>query len=263
MLRKHKNALFELIGRESFATDIFTLRENAYEAMIMLNETPHRFILANHPHSFDKFIVRHTRFEPGYPDTKWYGPKGSVESVYESAITSVLSLDQVPLPAAYSLGDYRHVYDIGLFGEIDFACQRFGTWLAYDVVKHIEAHIIPDLWDSLSPFGNASSWSPQDEYEPFTTEQKTYVRQSVQNFRVLLIQNYSPNSDQLKAINEKLDYLTAAIDRLNRFDWFGLAINTAMSITTALSLDTTRGQQLLVLLKQAFGSVMRYLGSGG
>jgi len=263
MLTKYKNVLFELIRRENFAPDMLSYRENSYEAMVVLNETPHRFILANYPQSFDHFIVRHTRFAPGIPYTKWTGPNGDVESPMEMALDSIHSLDQIQRPIAYNFGEYRPMYRMEDYGDINFVSERFVTWLAYDVVKHIEAHTVPDLWEQLSAFGDFSNWSEQNEYQPFTTEQKVFVKQYVQNFRVLLIHNYSPSDERLTAINEKLDYLTAAVDRLNRFDWKGTLINIAIDICTALSLDTTQRQQVFVLLQQALGSVMKFLGSGG
>ena len=59
-------------------------------------------------------------------------------------------------------------------------------------------------------------------------------------------------------ISQKLDYLTEAIDRLNKFDWRAVAFSTIMTISATLSLDTEKGSLLIELFKQIFVKI-RYL----
>jgi len=52
-----------------------------------------------------------------------------------------------------------------------------------------------------------------------------------------------------------LEYLKKAVDRLNKFDWRGLAISVVVGIGINLSVDTNSGKLLLDLLRQAFNTV--------
>jgi len=56
----------------------------------------------------------------------------------------------------------------------------------------------------------------------------------------------------MESIDDRLDYLTQAVDRLNKFDWKSLLISTIISISVALSFDTEKGKQLFNLFKQVF-----------
>jgi hypothetical protein len=68
----------------------------------------------------------------------------------------------------------------------------------------------------------------------------------------LIKQDFNPNQEQFKVINDRLEYLTNALDKHNKFDWKGIAIQTVISIGIALSLSPEKGQQLLMLFKHVF-----------
>jgi len=78
-------------------------------------------------------------------------------------------------------------------------------------------------------------------------------------FRLLVVENYHPDTEQLILISERLKYLEAAVDRLNSFDWKGVTISTLLSIAITLSLDTERGRQLYILFKQALSDLLHLL----
>ncbi len=76
---------------------------------------------------------------------------------------------------------------------------------------------------------------------------------------LLVVKTFTPGEEELQVINERLDYLTRAVDRLNRFDWRGVAISTVLSIGTALTLDTEKGRILWGLFQQAMATVVHLL----
>jgi hypothetical protein len=65
-------------------------------------------------------------------------------------------------------------------------------------------------------------------------------------------QNYKTTKEQRDYVEERLEYLSNAVDRLNRFDWKSLAISTVVGIGINLAVDTQTGPMLMRLLEQAF-----------
>ncbi len=99
----------------------------------------------------------------------------------------------------------------------------------------------------------------KEDLETFTDNEKKQIQDSLSKFQQLIQEEMSPMKGQLDNIQEKLDYLNAAVDRLNRFDWKGVALSTIIGIATNLSVDTNSGKQVFDLFQQAFSSVIRLL----
>jgi len=144
--------------------------------------------------------------------------------------------------------------------------QAFREWLRLDVQRYLQEKEIPDLWTQMgahnSYWFDSTIWplrNSNQEDEAFTEDEKRDVRQSIRRFRVLIIEQFKPSHKQSEFIDEKLDYLTKAVDRLNRFDWRCVALATIITIGANLTVDTTKGQALLELFKQAFGSARHFL----
>jgi hypothetical protein len=53
-------------------------------------------------------------------------------------------------------------------------------------------------------------------------------------------------------VEDRFAYLSEALDRLSRFDWWALLVYTMITIFIALALDTDRGDRLLELLRKLF-----------
>jgi hypothetical protein len=66
----------------------------------------------------------------------------------------------------------------------------------------------------------------------------------------------------LEFINERLEYLSQAVDRLNKFDWKAQALSTLISIAVNLSVDTEGGKKLFQLFSQALEFIVKHLRSG-
>lgn len=146
--------------------------------------------------------------------------------------------------------------------DIHWVYTQFTAWLTNHVKLYIEEMTLPDLWQQIEQQKQLVSADPLTDYEtsPFTEPEKQEVRASIGQFRVLILESFSPTQEQLEVIDQKLDYLMAAVDRpINRFDWKSIAVSTVIGIVTALSLDTERGRQLFELFKQAFSGVLHLL----
>ncbi|MFL6283564.1 MAG: hypothetical protein ACJ74Q_10535 [Pyrinomonadaceae bacterium] len=188
--------------------------------LIRIKDTPIKFIILDVSDSFYHCRFRHTQFKPGFPLTWWSARK-----------------------------------------SIDEAIVTFSDWLKQVASNYVEERVLPDYWSQIETYKSFASGAevPTGEGEKFTEEEKEAVRNSVQRFRALITEHFDPTPEQAAFIDERLDYLARATDRLNRFDWQGLAMSVVVSIAVNLSVDTERGRVLFNLFKQAFQSTMKML----
>ena len=78
---------------------------------------------------------------------------------------------------------------------------------------------------------------------------------SINELKGLIINKFELLEEQQKIVNDRLDYLAEASGRLNKFDWKGTLVNTIMSMSIALSLDTEKGKILLKLFQRIFQNI--------
>ena len=134
--------------------------------------------------------------------------------------------------------------------------ETFKSWLKSQVQRSIEEALVPDLWSQLQQNDQLADTAGATY---FSIEEKTQLKLSVEEFRLLIVKTFTPSTDEMKVVNERLDYLKEAVDRLNRFDWRSVAMSTLVSISIALSLDTEKGRMLFGLFQQAFSTVVHLL----
>lgn len=231
MLKEYKNALLEAISKSGLDPSWFQSTEvkppfwERLRAKSIGVSTPPVFIIevANSPvrfyikHSianFDLFHYKSTGFSPTLSKKKWSEEPKFIEDIL----------------------------------------KIFDTWLKREAKSYIEEKQLPDLWAQLDIYKSfiTNSTIPVENAPKFTEEEKENLRRSVHEFRRQVIENFQPSPDQMESINSQLDYLASAVDRLNRFDWRGLAISTLIGIALNLSVDTERGRLLFRLFQQAF-----------
>lgn len=200
--------------------------------VISVRETPLRFVIRQNNEEVGKIRdwsnleileCMYTQFLPGFPETDW-------------------------LPESY-------------YGNIEFVAKTLKSWLEDDVFACIEYNKIPDYWEhlrSLQPFAESIPFSVSD-LEMFTEEEKEQIRTSLKEFRRLMERQLGDVAGNLDEIQVKLDYLMKAVDRLNRFDWKGVATSTIIGIATNLSVDVNTGKQIVALFQQALNKVIYLL----
>ena len=119
----------------------------------------------------------------------------------------------------------------------------------------------PDLW-AVSQQENEVFGIPTfdlSETPDYSSKDKDILRIAVAAFRSRLIESFHPEKDQLDQIDQRLNYLTKSIDRLNKIDWKSLLLSTVIGIATSLSLDTERGRLLFEIARQVFSNAMHLL----
>lgn len=117
-----------------------------------------------------------------------------------------------------------------------------------------------DIWEKIissKEFFQSSVFQFNDISE-FSIKEKNLVKGKLTELKKLLIERYADNNSQEDLINQKLEYIIIAIERLNKFDWKSIVISTIIGIITALSLDVEKGKELFKFFENIFKD-MAYL----
>lgn len=223
MLKKHKNGFINLIKKNRLDPRSFAVDEpepKTFELHFL--NSPLRFLVVSAEDNYVNFEYDFIELGPSFSNICNYpGSTYTIEEIYEI----------------------------------------FEAWLQNHVKEYIDELLLPDLWEQLEDQKPLISDEMLDEEEtsPFTDDQKVQLKMSIDEFRQLIKEKFEPTEEKLNIINNRLDYLTDSIDRLNRIDWRGLAISTVMSISVALALGTEEGKVLFELFKQVFTKVILQL----
>lgn len=189
--------------------------------IIRVRNTPLKFTVRPSDTDFDYYGYRLTQFKPGYPE--------------QDSVFSTVSFSRL--------------------------LNNFREWLEKTVRVYLKEEETPDLWKQIETYRSFVDEPPVEDRDTsdFSEEEKADVRQSVEEFKRLVAENFVPTVEQQEYIDRELDYLSNAVDRLNRFDWRGLAISTLMGIAINLSVDSEKGRLLFKLFQQAFQAGLRLL----
>jgi len=224
MLKTIRNSFLEQISLNKFDPALFRGTEiNDLTFLIELLGSKLSFTVICSPQSFSYFNCRRIQFTPII--------NLKVENVFSS---------------------WQH------FDKIQ---QEFTKWLQYNVSLYLKNEMAPDLW-AVSQQENEVFGIPTfdlSETPDYSSKDKDILRIAVAAFRSRLIESFHPEKDQLDQIDQRLNYLTKSIDRLNKIDWKSLLLSTVIGIATSLSLDTERGRLLFEIARQVFSNAMHLL----
>lgn len=225
LLTSHKNHLLYTIQELGFNPRMFegeekTISQQRY-FVIKLCNSPHRFAVRSPSNSYDRFLYRHTKF------TK------------SAELTS---------------------YEASADGYNTELTEAFKKWLEQVVRRYLDESKAPNLWETLKITESLIQPSVPDttEFASFSEDEIVQIKFGLNEFRLLIIKKHNPTPDDLKVIDNRLQYLSEALDKHNKFDWKSIAVTTVITISIALSLDTQQGMELFDLFKQVF-STMLYL----
>lgn len=245
MLLKYKNELLQTLKRSRFDENDFTYTnkkiKNFNAFIIKYRPSKLLFMIRTNNENYHEMDCRYVRFAPLYPLSGYY-PDGA--NHYEDSDTHEDDPDNC---FGYRWLDFTGVRDI------------FHEWLDHDITEFIDEFKAIDLWAQMQSehLLNPDPLSNTNNVE-FTQEERKHVLNSISTFKNLLISEYEPDEEQLEVIQERLDYLIEAVDRVGKTDWQGIAISAVLSISIALSLDTSRGNALFSLFKQSFVTAISF-----
>jgi hypothetical protein len=234
MLKKHKNGFINIIKRCGLDPELFhgyEVRDGDYEVFkIELINSPLQFRVICSDVSYLSYNCSKAELAPGYPDSgfHFFDVMAGVET-WNNNIDSVYSV--------------------------------FEDWINETVKEYLDEVSLPDLWANLQQqesFVSGDTLSKEDT-SFFSDGEKTQLRLSINEFRLQIVNNFGPSEDQLKLIDDRLKYVADALGRLPRFDWKSLLLNSVLSISVALSLDSEKGKILYDLFKQVFLKIVYLL----
>jgi hypothetical protein len=146
--------------------------------------------------------------------------------------------------------------------NIETIIADFREWINRHIREYLHNLLEPDLWEQIDQgkaliSGEALS---SEETTPFSDEEKLQLKMSINEFRVLVKETFQPSEEKYKVIDERLEYLSNALDRqFNRIDWRSLALSTLLSISATLSLEPEKVNTLFGLFRQVFIKVIHLL----
>lgn len=228
MLKKIKNEIFKLIESSNLGIVNFTITPSISGSIeintLKYKDSQFEFVLRVASHSFELFDFKYTKFAPSYP------------------VTSLEPRGWIP------------------FEQVSPKIER---WLNNDVKKFLEEEGEKDLWEEFSRKKEYLGFDEIDfnTHEYFSSAEKEQISSSIKELKLLIQESFKTNSEEQKLINERLDYIVEASARLNKFDWKSIVISTLISITTNLTFDTSKGQQLFLLFKKAFSTITHLIGN--
>jgi hypothetical protein len=224
MLKIYKNQLFGVLQGMGFSASDFKgeeTEENGHEYFeICYRNSPLKFRVVARDHSYESLDFQFVRMSPGFP---WWGPFKS--------------------------------------DNIRDTCKGFATWLEENLSTYIQEKSTPDLWSHLqllTPSFN-KNWAQPEELGDFTEHEKGEIRQAIRQLENQMAEGFRLTSEEMGVVHGRFEYLEAALDRLNRFDWSGLVLQIWISIVVNLSFDTEKGKQLFELFRAAFSGTLRLL----
>lgn len=247
MLKQHKNLLFEAISN----SDIPLLgriesgyRDDPFESIgmpkhmncfvIHILDSPLEYWVWPHPENIGEYHLRYSEFWPNFPLSSWKDQRKTQGTRQKQYIRAI---------------------------DIDDVVSTLWSWL-YDVVdSYLKEEVTEDYWEQLTlyqPFISSSTFRNED-LEPYSSEEKAEIRDSLERFQALIVEHHELTEEQLEYIEQRLDYLSNAVDRLNRFDWKGLAVSTVIGIGINLGVDANTGAALIHMLQQAFHGIRLFL----
>jgi hypothetical protein len=229
MLKKDKNRLMREISNRGLNPRSFQIEETTIgdrnAVVLRLANSPLKFIIRNSRDSFLRFDCKYTQFKPDFPMSEFFPQEQ------------------------------------GRWTDFDGVLVRFYKWLDECVKPCLEELLEPDLWDQVQlgrPIIDTAKPRAEDGLA-FSPDEAVQIRLAVKEFRLLVIKTFDPSEEEKEVIDARLDYLTEAVDRLNRIDWRSVAITTVITISVALSLDTENGRVLFGLFQQVFFRVLHLL----
>ena len=151
---------------------------------------------------------------------------------------------------------------------IDVVCIALAQWCKKDLARWYDESILDaareDLWTVYFEGKKNLNFNQVDfqDQEYFSHDEKKQIIMSLDAVRLKIKETDSLqlSEDGLKLIDQRIEYLKSATEKLTKFEWKSVLISTIIGITIALSLDTAKGEALIEIFKQAFVFIPKLLG---
>jgi hypothetical protein len=172
--------VWHYISEKKLDPDLFWVSENGPSFSLHLRSSTLMFEFEHAPFSFHLFRYRYKGFQPGSPLSDWI----------------ILTQESV---------DYQY-YDF------DVVAVAYMKWFKDHVFEYLEEQNSPDEWAQFSAYEAMLDWdeSSEESSRPFTEEEKENIRLGLHQYRLYIVEHFSPTEEQLAQISKRLDFLSKA-----------------------------------------------------
>ena len=227
----YKNQLFQIIqevGLDNQLFEIYEAQEGKYDTtVVQLKDSDLRFTILENPKSYHRFNYKYSLNKPYFPETG-----------YKQRI----------VPFRFLPGNKAR-YD---FKKIE---RKFIYWLEVELDTYFADVNEVDLWKLSQGQSQLKFDHPPketDRHEFFNDEEKAQVIQALKKARKDAEDQLKFKDEELEVLNEKVEYLMDAVERLNKFDWKSILLSSTIDIVTELTLDPSGGKMLFDIFTNAF-----------
>jgi hypothetical protein len=228
MLKKYKNELIRIIEDFGFDPRNFKPIEKNVDGepafILKLINSPMFFMVRTSNDNYHDLDVKYVEFGPNYSNSEYYPPSG--------------------------------------WGNFDHVSQQFTLWLKNNVSEYLNEIDTPDLWSQING-DQLFQLDPNEENRSkyFDKVEKQKIEAALVKFTERIKIEFKPTSEQLETICAQLEYLKESTERLDKFDWQGIAISTIISISISLSLDNDDGKVLFQAFRDSFIFITGLIGN--
>ena len=117
-----------------------------------------------------------------------------------------------------------------------------------------ENYLAPDLWGSLGAQQELIASLSQDDAEdnsPFTAPEREQIAQQLRELEKQLVDGFELQGVQVREVEDRIEYLIDATNRLGRFDWKQALLSQLLSLIV-----------LALLPPEALAAIVQYLTGG-
>lgn len=207
-----KNKLFLSISEQQINLDNLDMIDNDNKLTITYKPFNgiFKYEINDHPSHFDLFVAKATHFAPGFPLTNRLAP----------SINGYVAIDRI-------IGD-------------------FIEWMNTDVELFSSDLKDVDLWEEYKRGSTLLTidQSYTDNQSDFTAIERQQIRLALNDLRLNIPQHFQLEPEQLESVNNRIDYLSQAVDRLNKTDWKGILIAQYIALLTTMALNPDQAKNL-------------------
>ena len=185
------------------------------------------------------------------------------DSDYYFSITKHFDRTECALsPGSKSVTDYaRYADDPGGKMPWHLIIGDIFNWLGF-LKRELS---VPDIWESLSEdrgiFLEPLRTGPENDQ--FTQELRERIIKELENIKTSLLENLQVSDDtkeKQKTLEDRIEYLIEATNRMGPKDWFMVCLGTFVTLTSALVLSPEEGKAIIGLIKSALMGLRNLLG---
>jgi hypothetical protein len=231
ILKKHRNALLELIRAAKLDPQAFRPTEEATEKgevfRLEFSGSPHYFVLSARLENERRlFFYKCSTFTISYPNPQigeesaqyWQSWKGTFVNPIEIAFKAWLSM--------------------------------INKYLKY-LAEEEEDSMIPDLWSGINWASSNTTNIQTLQNTPFSSAEQARITESLSELEREVREQGFLSEEQLNLLHEQVKYLVDASKRLGRKDWIIAAAGALMSYTLQVGLTSEHAIQLLRMVGTA------------